>query len=355
MPNVLILSRKGRPGVRDKMLSIRQLAVMLNSGVPLLRSLEVLDQHGSHKQMRCAWRAVLYGVTAGHSMSRAMSVQSQVFSLLEIGLIRAAERSSNLAPTLRYLADLLESEYKIKRSLSAALHYPFFLLIASLLGLAWFTLYLLPVIVQAIPQDVELPLLTRIILTLGRVFSTPLWAVSGGLGLSAAVWGACSFMKTPRGRCICQSWSLRLYGIGQIVKQSLLARFCQTLAVLLRSGMPLPLCLEVAGEALNNYSLANAVRAISDGLKCGQTLGKAFRESAFFPGYMAQLAAVSEETGNTADIFELAGRGYAEQVKLASESFLRLLEPLLLLVIGVFMGLLLLGMFLPLYRCMNAF
>lgn len=344
------LSGSRRTSVRDKMISLRQLAVLLGAGVPLLRSLEVLDQRGVPEMLRLAWRAVLRSVMEGQSLARAMASHSGVFNLLEIGMVRAAERSSHLASTLRYLADLLEGEYKLKRAITGALHYPMFLLTASLLGLTLFTVNLMPVFTQGLSVELKLPWLTRCLLGVAGVLGAPVFYTVLLAVAPLGIWLAAAYLRSPQGRYRWQKWQLSAYCVGRILKKALLTRFCQTFAVLLRTGMPLPLCLDVAGDALGNYQLAEAVRTVNDGIKNGCTLGEAFAASPFFPRLIANMLEISEEAGTPADALDYVSKIYDRQVSLALEQFVQLLEPIMLLLIGVFMALMLLGMFLPLYQ-----
>ena len=342
-----------RPGIRDKMISLRQLAVLLNSGVPLLRSLEVLDQPGAPASLRQAWKSVLYSVAQGNSLARSMARHGQVFGLLEIGMVRAAERTSHLDSALRYLADLLEGEYKLRRAVAAALHYPLFLLGAAFLGMLLFTAELMPLFAQGLPQDVQLPWITRCLLGTAEIFSTPKFCLFFSGAALGGVWAGTAYMRTPRGRYRWQKWQMGVYGAGRIIKKALVTRFCQTFAVLLRSGMPLPLCLEVAGDALDNYHLAEAVRAVNSGIKDGCTLEESFAGSAFFPRFVSQMLAIGTEAGNPADALDYVARIYSRQVEAALEQFLQLLEPVMLLLIGAFLTVMMLAMFLPLYQGMS--
>ncbi|MBQ7567794.1 type II secretion system F family protein [bacterium] len=340
--------------LRDKMVSLRQLAVLLGSGVPLLRALQVLDQQGVHPALRAAWSSVIKRVLEGQSLARAMAANGRVFGLLEVGLVRAAERSANLADVLHYLADLLSREYRLKRAVSGAMYYPLFLFGAALSGMVLFMLHVLPVFMKGLESEAELPMLSRLLVWVANTVSDVPFMLLVAAMMVASVWMACRYIATPQGRYKWHQLLLHTYGVGCIFKLVLLARFCQTLAVLMRSGMPLPLCLEIAGDSLANYQLSEAVRAVNGDIKDGYALGEAFGLSSFFPSYMSHMLTVSEETGDPASALSMIGKSYEQRADLAVEQFTQLLEPIMLAFIGIMMGVSLIGMFLPLYHCLDS-
>ncbi len=343
----------GHPTRLDKVMNLRQLAVMLQAGVPLPRALQVLSQRGSHPELREAWADVWKSVMEGKGLARAMAAHGRIFTMLEVGLVRAAERSSAVVTMLVQLADLLEREHRLLRQVTQALQYPLFLLTVALLGIVAFSSHLLPIFVQGLAHDIELPLLTRFLLGIANLASSPLFlTLVGGLALGCGL-TLKRYVRTPGGRYQWHCALLRMYGVGHIVKQTILARLCQTLAVLIRSGMPLALCLDVAGNSLANYPLAEALQNISGDLKDGYSLSQAFGYASFFPRLLSRMLAISEETGDVATTLEYLGRSYEQQVAMAVEQLSQLLEPLMLAIVGTLMGIILIGMFMPIYACLG--
>ena len=342
-----------RPSSLDKAINLRQLAIMLRSGVPLTRALKVLSHPAGQPELAAAWGDVLQSVMSGRGLARAMAAHSRVFSLSEVGMVRAAERSSCLEETLDHLADYLEHEHNLTSKVTHALQYPLFVLSMALLGMVAFMTHIFPVFMQGLNGEVELPLLTRILLLVANILSNPRFlAVMVGVLVLGAYLGM-RYYRTPQGRYQWQHALLQWRFVGAIIRQTMLARFCRSLAVLMQSGMPLKLCLDVAGDALAFHPLAEAVHSVSGDMCDGCTLSQAFAYSPFFPRFVSRMLAVSEEADDVRCGFARLGEHYEQQVSMALEQFTVLLEPLTLAIVGVFMGGTLVGMFLPLYSCIN--
>ena len=348
------ISLRRSPTLREKSLSFRQLAVMLTSGVSLTRSLQVLAQPGTHPKLREAWLAVLQSVMAGRSLWETMARYNRVFSLLEVSMIRSSERSSCLNSCLYSLAISLEREAKLQSRISAALQYPLLLGGMALAGTCVFVLWLLPAFMQGLELGEELPWFTRLLLGVSQLLRNRLlvWGlVLGGALTVAAVTG---YRRTPWGRYQWQCASLNLVGVGHLVKMTLVARFCEMLATALRSGMSLPTGLEFASESLANYPLASAVRGVLTRLEDGCSLGQAFDNSRFFPKVVGKTLILCDEVGNPVANIEHIGRFMMMQVDQIISQWSQLIEPVMLLVIAVFMTVSLLAMFSPLYKCFCA-
>lgn len=344
-----------RPSLREKGLCFRQLAIMITSGVSVTRSLQVLAHPGTHPLLREAWLAVLQSVMSGRHLWEAMARYTQVFSLLEVSMVRAAERASCLGSCLNYLATSLESEVRMQRRLSAALQYPVLLGVVALAGMVAFLLWLLPAFIQGLDLGGELPWPTRLLLSASQFLHQGFRTGGLLLGIALALGAGARYLHTPWGRYQWQCATLRLAGLGQLFKMILVARFCELFATALRSGMALPASLEFASEAMVNYPLASAVRRVIDGLEAGYSLGQAFSNSRFFPRSVGQTLTMCEEVGDPVTNMERLGRALMLQADLQISQWSQLLEPAMLLVIAAFMAGSLVAMFLPLYQCFGSF
>ena len=339
----------------ERAFAVRQLAVLLRSGVPLLRSLGVLAEHCSNKRLAEAWNSVKDGVCAGNKLAVSMARNSDVFRLLEVGLVRAGEESASLPQACAFLADLLEAEVRIRERLLSALRYPLLVFGVCLVAMVGLFEHILPSFVATLGMaEKDLPWLTLLLLGVSRVLrDSVVLTIVALVGVIGAFAGG-SYLRRPQGKYRLQALLLDMPGVGPLLRACLFTRFCRTLSVLLETGLPLILCLELAGSALGNYPLAEASEIVAADIEDGCDLAEAFGYSRFFPKAITRVVAVGQETGSLAALLRNVAFVYEQQLELAISRMLVALEPVMIGMVGVFVGVVLLGMAAPLYTLLGA-
>lgn len=339
------------PSIWEKAASIRQFAVMIQSGVTIPRAVMVLQKHCSNQVLAAAWGNVAKTIMQGSPLSRGMANNSHVFGMLDVGMARAAEASSQLGPTFNQLADLLERQAKLKRAVTSALHYPLILCLVCVLATVLVLEHVMPVFAAVFASNqLELPLLTRVLIVSTAVLRSPAAAIGIALMGVSIFLVVRQYLGTPIGTYQLQQNLLKMPVVSRLYKELVVARFCRIMGVLLESGLPLAMSLEVAGTAVGSYPLAAAVEQTLKELKLGCRVSEALELVEFFPNLMVRMVAVAEEYGNMASALQRLGQNYEQQVELNLEQTTTALEPVIIGLLGCVVGMVLVGLFVPLYQ-----
>lgn len=355
MREIVARLRRARPApLLDQAVATRQLAVMLNSGVALSRALEVLGRQDSSPRLAAAWEDVHREVLKGGTLSRGMARNTDVFGMLYIGLTRAGEMSGALAKVLAHLATLMEREVRLRARVGAALTYPA-LIFALCMGVAFFLVqHILPTFMNGVLMGMDdLPWMTRVLVFVTEAMKNPYLLGVGAVTLVVGGFLAQQHLATPHGRYQRQRLLLDAPVLGGVARRLLYARFCRTLATMLLSGTTVVSALQITSSALANFPLAEAVDGIVKDLKDGRSLAEAFHDVAFFPSMVNRLVAVGEEAGDLVTILERLAEFYEQELDLALETLTAALEPILVAVMGGFVGFVLVALFLPLYQLLT--
>ncbi len=348
------MNRDRHPSLRQRAVSSRQLAVMLASGVPLERAVEVLGQQQDNARLARAWQDVRAGLLRGQSLSRGLARNGRVFGMLDVGLAQAGEASGVLVTALEHLAGQQEREVRLRSRVGASLVYPA-LVGGTCLLVAWVVVWhVLPTFLNGLLLGMEdLPWFTRILVWTTRAARNP---VLVGLALGAVAVGVPllqGHLATPQGRYQFQKALLSVPLVGPVYRRVLLARFCQVMATLLRSSMPVPGALEVAGSATSHRPLGEALEGIAQDLEEGCTLSEAFGYCDFFPAMVTRMVAVGEESGDLAGALQRLADFYEQDLEVCLDTLTAALEPALVGLMGAFVGGVLVALFIPLYRVLS--
>ena len=337
----------------EKIFIYRQLGVMLRSGVHVVKALEAVAYCCKRKEEQNVWLEVSREVCRGSTLIQAWSLHPGYFDLLEVGLIRAGEASCALDEICFDIAKFFSLELELKRTLSSALQYPLIVCLAFVTLSVMVAFHIIPSFAPIFDSLARLPLPTLILLSsVSLLQSKALWLVLGCFVLS--LWLA---LKTYRfssyGQRKWQTFILTVPLLGKIVKNIVSARFCHTLAVLLRSGLPLNGSLQITSLALANYPLASSLEYTISGINQGCEFSEALQMGKYFPQTFIDAINVAMEANSLDDILERLGKFYNEQVNCDISRFSILIEPVLLSVMGISTAGVLLALFAPLYEFIN--
>lgn len=337
--------------VRGKALAAatRQLAVMLGAGLPVVHSLQLLVEQAESGPLRRTLRDVARRVEAGSSLGEAAAAHADVFPPLYVALVRTGELGGVLEAVLHRLGAYLEQSARLRRTVVGALAYPAVVVSAALVVTAVLLGWVVPVFAGVFASmDAELPAPTRLVLALSSAFREqllPLGCVALGVGATIAV-GA----RSEGGRLIRDRWLLRVPGIGTLVLKAAVARTARTLGTLIACGVAILDALDVAARTAGNRVVEDAFAQARAGLARGRSLAQPLAECPALPAMVRQMIAVGEATGTLDVMLARMADCYDDEVQAAAASLLALLEPALILFLGVVVGGLVISMYLPIFR-----
>lgn len=345
------LLRIGGPRVKSEALVIfaRQLATMVNSGIPITSALEILSEQLEDRPFRQILRKIREDIETGSSLSEAISRHRQVFSDFFVNMTRAGESSGRLDEILDRVATYLEKTDALQRKITSSLFYPAFVCVLAV-GI---TTFLVIVIVPKF-RDIftsmggRLPLPTQILLSVSdfmrRTFALDVLLVVG----LAILWRM--YLMTPAGRFWFDQAVLKIPGIGTLLQKAVIARFSRTLATLTKSGVPILSALEIVAKTAGNKVVGRAVLAARASIKEGQNIADPLSRSKVFPAMATRMISVGEKTGELEKMLTKVADFYENEVDSAIAGLTSLIEPVVITVLGVVIGAIVIALFLPVFQ-----
>jgi type IV pilus assembly protein PilC len=334
----------------DLTILTRQLATMVSSGMTILRALYVLEDQTESKPLVETIVKVRKDVEAGLPLSDALERHPKVFSPLFVAMTRAGETGGVLEESLDRVADQLEKEDSLRRQIKSAMVYPGVVMTFALTVLIALVTFLVPVFVGVFKQfGGDLPTVTKVTVSLSNSIKGYWWGWI--LGTAGAVWLFRKWKSTYRGRGQWDAFRLRIpMQIGDIVQKVALARWSRTLSALVAAGVPLLAALDITAKTAGNHVVEKAMAEVIESVKRGGTIAEPLRHASVFPGMVAQMVAVGEETGALDGMLSKIADFYEDQVEAAVKSLTSILEPVMLVVVGGIVGFIVISMYLPLFK-----
>ncbi len=336
--------------VKDKAVFSRQFSVMINAGVPIVRCLGVLGEQSTNPKLKKALTGISADVQEGANLSDSMTKHPQVFDRLYVSMIEAGEIGGVLDEVLNRLAKLLEDMARLQNQIKSAMAYP--VAVGSLAVLVFFamTMFLIPVFAGIFDGlGVELPLLTRIMLSISAFMRSPAMLLVI-FAFPAAVYAFKKYYDTPLGRLQIDQFILKLPLFGELNEKSAVARFCRVFGTLTRSGVPILNCLEIVQETSGNVVIANSIGAAKKEIQEGGMLSIALERENVFPVLALQMMTIGEETGELDSMMMKVADFYEDEVEQAVKALTSVLEPLMMVAIAGLVGVILLSMYLPMFK-----
>jgi type IV pilus assembly protein PilC len=341
-------------GVKGKDLAVfsRQFATMINSGLPVLQALSILEQQTPSANLRKAVQTMRVDIEGGASLSAALAKHPKIFNRLYVSMVRSGEIGGVLDSVLERLATNLERDVSLRNRIRSAMTYP-------IVVLGFVTMIMVAMLVFVVPQfksiyaslNGQLPMLTRMMLTVSDVFKHDFIIVVAVIAI--LVWVLKRWKKTEKGRLQWDRLKLRVPIFGQLFLKTALSRFTRTLAVLNRSGVPILQSLEVVSETVNNALIRNAIMDVQDSVKRGESLAKPLRQHKVFPPMVVQMMAVGEETGSLDTMLEKVSMFYDDEVTAMVDQLASLIEPIMIAIVGAMVGVAVIALYLPMFNVIN--
>jgi general secretion pathway protein F len=324
----------------------RQLATLLSSGLPLMDALSVLVEQEENAGLRGALSSVRDRVREGASLADALLENPKAFSPLYVNMVSAGEASGTLDITLDRLADFLDEQVRFRGRLSAALAYPAFMTIIGMAMLFFIFSFVMPRIVGMF-EDMkqQLPLVTLMLLGVVRFLSSFWWAILFALG--GAAYFLRKYLRTQAGREVFDARVLTLPVFGTLIRMIAVARFTRTFGTLLQSGVPTLAALDIVKNVIGNSVLANAVQKARENVREGESIADPLRRSGLFPPVVVQMVAVGEKSGELEKMLLKISDSFERTVDTRITGLMALLEPIIILVMGLVIGFIVIAIMLP--------
>jgi len=343
----LPFSNKVKP--KDLTVFSRQFATMISAGLSLTKCLGVLAEQTASKPLKKVIEAVLQDVEQGNALSEAMAKHETVFPPIYINLVRAGEAGGILDRVLLRVAEHFEKEASIKSKIKSAMAYPVAMFTFSILITFVLITFIVPVFVNMFnDMGGTLPLPTQILLTLSN-FMRKSWFI-----LIPALFGLAYafkvYKKTDKGRAQFDKFKLRLPIFGELSKKMAVSRFSRTLGTLMASGVPILQALDIVAESAGNAVVANAVKNSRASIKEGDTISKPLAKEPIFPPMVVQMISVGEETGALDSMLAKIADFYDEEVANMVEALTSILEPVMIVVMGLIVGGIIISLYMPMFQ-----
>lgn len=345
---------KKRVKKRDLLVFTQQLSAMIDAGLPLAQALEILVIQTQNQAFKEIIRKVKEDVEGGFTFAQALRRHPRVFDRLYVHMVHAGEESGNLDTMLKRLADHIEKVENLKRKIRGALIYPGIILAVAIVVTTVLLVYVIPTF-DKLFRDVgaSLPLPTQIVIGTSKAVKTSFPFLV--LALLAFVVALRFYYRTERGRLHIDSLLLKVPVIGILLQKVSIARFARTLATLIGSGVPALQALEIVASTAGNARVEKAIREAREDLREGESLAPPLQESGVFPPMVTHMVAVGEATGNLDGMLRKVADFYEADVDHAVANLSSMIEPVLIVFLGVLIGGLVISMYLPIFKLASAF
>src|SRR3989338_6256632 len=334
--------RQGKKvGFKELVVFTRELATMIDAGVPLPRSLATLADQTEHKQFKEVINALTHDIESGIPLADAMAKHPNAFGEVYINMVRAGEAGGILNDILKRLATQVEKDSAMRHKIRSAMAYPVVILSVTIIAFFGIMLVIMPKIAKIITDlggpDAELPIYTRAMLSASAFMKGN--AIFIIITMVVALWAFKRYIKTDKGKYRWHLFMLRMPIFGKIVSKVAVARFSRTFASLMGAGVTVLEALEVTGKAVGNKVIQKELDQIAGQVRNGQSLGKQLVAAAYFPPIVGQMMLVGEETGKIDEILIKVADFYEHEVDAVIDSMASIIEPIMIILLGSIVGL----------------
>jgi len=338
---------------RDVVIFTRQFATMINAGLPLVQSLSILAQQTENKILKDITKAVVYDVEAGNTLADALAKHPKAFTGLYVNMVAAGEAGGILDTILLRLATFLEKNDALVRKVKGALVYPAVIITVAIIAVAVLLIFVIPTFSSMFASvNMELPLPTRVVISASDILTRFWWAIIGGA--IALVLGIRSYYSTPDGRKNIDGMLLKAPVLGDLLRKSAVSRFTRTLGTLISSGVSILDGLEITAKTAGNRVVHDAVMQSRQSIAGGETIAGPLQTSGVFPPMVISMISVGEQTGGLDEMLTKIADFYDAEVDVAVSALLSLMEPVMIVVLGVIVGGMVVAMYLPIFDMVNA-
>ncbi len=346
-------AKGGAIKMRDIVIFTRQFSTMINAGLPLVQALDILAKQSENKVLADVTRAVVFDVESGHTVADALAKHPNAFTELYVNMVAAGEAGGILDTILMRLATFMEKNDALVRKVKGAMIYPGVIMSVAGIAILVLLIFVIPVFESMFASvGMPLPLPTRVVIGMSR-FLKSYWMVLG-VGGAAAVYLFRKFNATPNGKLTVDRFMLRVPVLGDVLRKSAVSRFTRTLGTLISSGVSILDGLEITAKTAGNRVIQDAIMASRTSIAGGDTIAAPLAKSQVFPNMVISMIAVGEQTGGLDEMLSKIADFYDEEVDAAVSNLLSLLEPIMIVFLGVVVGGMVVAMYLPIFDMINA-
>ncbi len=338
-------------GLKDLAVFSRQFSTMVNAGLSLVRTLAILEDQTTQKQLKEVIAAVRTDIEGGATLSSALGKHPAAFSNLYVNMVKAGEAGGVLDDVLIRLANFLEKELTLRQKIKSATTYPVLLATAAIGALLFMTVVIIPQFAsffKELGSNAQLPLPTQIAMGVSTILRKFWYLIIGALG--GSLYAVRTYVKTPQGKGHYDLVKLRLPILGAVNKKIIIARFSRTFGTLVASGVPIMQSLEVVGKAIDNVQVARAVESVRASIREGESIAVPLQASGMFPPMVIQMVKVGEETGALETMLNKVADFYDAEIDNTVASLTSILEPILIVGMGIVIGAMLISLYLPIFN-----
>jgi type IV pilus assembly protein PilC len=346
-------AKKKSGKVKTKILTVftRQLATLIDAGLPLLRSLNTLAKQERNPVMRSTMSHIAASVESGSTFSEALAQHPGIFNKLYVNMVKAGELGGVLEIVLTRLAEFQEKSQRIKGKVVSAMVYPIVVLCIAMIILTFLLIFIVPkfqkIFEDALPGQ-QLPGITLFVIGLSNIFVSQWYVVLGVI--AGIVIGFKVFSSSASGSIILDRLFLRLPIFGDLLSKTAISRFSRTLGTLISSGVPILQALNITRDTAGNHVVATAINKIHDSVKEGESVVGPMESSGVFPPMVTSMVQVGEETGQLPDMLVKVADVYEGEVDNVVTSLTSILEPIMIVVLAVIVGVIVVALFMPMVK-----
>ena len=327
----------------------RQFSVMIDAGLPLVQCLEILANQQEHKNFQRILLQVRQDVEAGSTLADAMRRHPKAFNNLYVNMVAAGEAGGILDTILQRLSVYIEKAVKLASQVRSALIYPVAVIVIACIVVAVILLKVIPTFAALFTSlGAELPLPTRVVITASHFLARYFILILIAIGALAVLFQR--YYATHQGRRVIDGLILKIPILGTIMRKIAVARFCRTLATLTSSGVPILEALDITARTAGNAIVEDAIMETKNSVEGGKTIVEPLRESGIFPNMVVQMIGVGEQTGALDAMLNKIGDFYEDEVDTAVAGLVKLLEPVMIFILGIIIGGIVIAMYLPIFK-----
>ena len=343
----------GSISMRDIVIFTRQFSTMINSGLPLVQALDILSKQSENKALQAVTRQVVFDVESGHTVADALGKHPKAFSDLYVNMVAAGEAGGILDTILMRLATFMEKNDALVRKVKGAMIYPGVIMSVAAIAITVLLIFVIPVFKNMFGAvGLALPLPTRVVITMSEILVGYWWLI--GAALVGAFFGLKKYYATSKGQLVLDRLLLKAPILGDVLRKSAVSRFTRTLGTLISSGVSILDGLEITAKTAGNRVISDAIMASRSSIAGGDTISAPLAKSNVFPPMVIAMIAVGEQTGGLDEMLAKVADFYDEEVDSAVSNLLSMLEPVMIVFLGVVVGGMVVAMYLPIFDMINA-
>jgi len=336
------------PSLKQVAIFSKQLATLINAGVPLVQSLAILQKQIDHKGFQGVVKEMRGEIEAGTPLSEALAKHPKIFNRLYLNLVRAGETSGTLDSVLERIADFQEKELALRGKIKSALTYPVVVLVFAILITYFLLTTIVPQFAGILAQlNAPLPFITRMLMAVSSFLQNQILLM---VAIIAAVTFAYrAYYRTPKGRVVIDEIKLKVPILGNLIQKSAISSFARTFGLLISSGVNIIESLEITKGTANNAIVEESIENAKNVVMVGEQMSSSLATSKVFPPMVVSMISIGEETGSLDDMLVKVGDFYDREVDEAVDSMTAAIEPLMIVFLGGIVGTIVAGMFLPMF------